>query len=221
MREPGVHPTSPPDGPGPEPTGGVLEPEFEDDLSRRLWDDYLGRVETAVEPLRSGIRTELVREIKTHLLESIEKDDAEDEAERVLNATEKMGRPEAYLEPIVTDRMIEEGSTTFNPIWILKGLGRTLMRGVKAGLIGLLFGIGYLVALAVTSLAVLKPIFPNHVGLFYDPSTGLQRFAFGFLDNPAGRPEVLGYWIIPVSLLLGVGIYVALTKMLILLRKSD
>lgn len=198
-----------------------LQPDFDTDVARRIWDDYIDRVDSVLSPLRASAREELVREIKAHLLESIREDSGHEEAERVLNATEKLGRPEEYLEPIVTNRMIEEGSTTYNPIWILKGLGRTLLRGAKATVLGLGFGIGYLIALTITSLAVLKPIFPDHVGLFYAPGEGLRRLAFGFLNDPSARTEVLGYWVIPISLGIGVLLYVALTKMLGALQHSD
>lgn len=196
-------------------------PDFEEELSARLWENYVDRIEAKLEPLRPTARQEIVQELKTHLLDSIQHDGAEQESVRVLNATEKLGRPEAYLEPMLTDRMIEEGSTTYNPRWILKGLGRTLTRGVKKTVQGLLFGIGYLLALIIFALGLLKPFFPEHVGLFYEPGEETQRITFGFLEQTEGMTEVLGYWIIPLSLAVGVLIYVGLTKMLVLLQRSE
>ena len=148
-------------------------------------------------------------------------DAAEQESVRVLNATEKLGRPEEYLEPIVTDRLIEEGSNTYNPLWIVRGLGRTLTRGVKKTVLGLLFGIGYLLAFVIGGLGLLKPFFPEHVGLFYEPEEETTRINFGFLEQTDGMTEVLGYWVIPLSLTVGVLIYLGLTKMLVLLRQSE
>ena len=196
-------------------------PDFEEELSRRLWDNYIDRIESALTPLRPAVRREIVQELKTHLLDSIHHDDVEREPERVLNATEKLGRPEEYLEPIVTDRIIEEGATTYHPLWVAKGLGRVLARGLKNGFLGLVFGIGYLVALLITSLAFIKPFYPEHVGLFYDPTVGIEKFAFGVLDQTEGMTEVLGYWMIPVSLILGLLLYAGLTKMLTLLRQPE
>jgi len=196
-------------------------PEFEEELSARLWENYVDRIEAKLNSLRPTTRREIVQELKTHLLDSIQHDEAEQELVRVLNATEKLGRPEEYLEPIVTDRMIEEGSNTYNPLWIVKGLGRTLTRGVKKTALGLLFGIGYLLALTVFALGLLKPFFPEHVGLFYDPGEEPQRIAFGFLEQTEGMTEMLGYWVIPLSLAVGVLVYGGLTKMLVLLRQSE
>ena len=204
--------TSPPDFDG---------PTFDDELSARLWEQYVERIEAKLDPLRPAARQEIVQELKTHLLDSIRHDDADEESARVLNATDKLGRPEEYLAPIVTDRMIEEGSNTYNPRWIMKGLGRTLTQGVKKTAQGLLFGIGYLFALVVFSLGLLKPFFPQHVGLFYDPVEETNRFAFGFLGQTDGMTEVLGYWMIPLCLVLGILLYAGLTKMLVLLRPTE
>jgi hypothetical protein len=195
-------------------------PEFEEEVSRRLWDNYVERIESKLEPLQPAARAEIVQELKTHLLDSIRHDAADEESVRVLNATEKLGRPEEYLEPIVTDRIIEEGATTYNPIWVLKGLGRTLTRGMKKMALGLLFGIGYLLAVGVVVVGLLKPFYPNHVGLFYEPGN-MERFVFGVIEQTDGMTEVLGYWVIPLSLIVGLAIYGGLTKMLVLLRQSD
>jgi hypothetical protein len=203
------------------PPPDVTEPDFDDELSTRLWEQYVERIEAKLEPLRPAVRREIVQELKIHLHDSIRHDDAEEESVRVLNATEKLGRPEEYLEPIVTDRMIEEGSNTYNPRWIVKGLGRTLTRGVKKTVLGLLFGVGYLLAVVVFGLGLLKPFFPGHVGLFYDPGDETQRIVLGFLEQTAGMTEVLGYWVIPLSLATGGLMYVGLTKMLVLLRQSE
>jgi len=208
--------TSPSTGPP-----DVTEPDFEDELSARLWEQYVERIEAKLEPLRPAVRREIEQELKIHLHDSIRHDDADEESVRVLNATEKLGRPEEYLEPIVMDRMIEEGSNTYNPLWIAKGLGRTFTRGVKKTVLGLLFGVGYLLALVVFALGLLKPFFPEHVGLFYEPGGETQRITFGFLEQTAGMTEVLGYWVIPLSLAVGVLIYMGLTKMLVLLQQSE
>lgn len=204
-------------GPIPE----VDSPDFEDEVARRLWENYVERIESMLAPLHPAARREIVQELKVHLLDSIRHDEAQAEAERVLNATERLGRPEDFLEPIVTDRIIEEGAATYNPLWIVKGLGRTLTRGVKNTILGLFFGIGYLLAAVTASLAVLKPFFPSHVGLFRGTGEGAYRWAFGYIDQTEGMTELLGNWIIPISLALAVLLYLGLTKMLVLLRSSE
>jgi hypothetical protein len=65
--------------------------------------------------------------------------------------------------------------------------------------------IGYSFGLSFLLIAVLKPIFPENVGLFV--VDGVPR-NFGALAAPAGA-EVLGYWVIPLSLAVGLGILAA------------
>lgn len=208
-------------GEAPEAAPALDTPDFDDELSRRLWNDYLERIEAMLEPLRPTAREEIVQELKTHLLDSIRYDNAEQEAERVMNATEKLGRPEEYLEPIVTDRIIEEGATTYNPLWVLKGLGRTLTRGVKKTLLGLLFSVGYLISLSLIGMALLEPFIPHHVGLFYGAGKGIGGYMFGILDQTDGMTEILGIWVIPLGLASGLLIYGGLTQILGLLSQSD
>jgi phosphotransferase system glucose/maltose/N-acetylglucosamine-specific IIC component len=61
-------------------------------------------------------------------------------------------------------------------------------------------------------MAILKLFFPKNVGLFIYNSGGV---AFGVIGDPTNvRREILGYWIIPIGIVLSLLIYLFLTRLL-------
>jgi amino acid transporter len=68
---------------------------------------------------------------------------------------------------------------------------------------------GYAVGIATIAIAVLKPIFPNNVGIWVtDDGNGIPWRLGALFPAPAGEHVVGGYWIIPVALAIGLGILV-------------
>jgi hypothetical protein len=69
---------------------------------------------------------------------------------------------------------------------------------------------GCLVAATLVCCALLKPIHPLTAGLWRipdaaDPYSFSLRLGFGSV--PAGSSDLLGWWIVPIGLLLGLGIF--------------
>ena len=60
-------------------------------------------------------------------------------------------------------------------------------------------------------LAALKPFFPDHVGLWWNPPA---LFALGFVREPEPRFEILGWWIIPLGLLAGCLLWLGTSRLL-------
>jgi hypothetical protein len=59
-------------------------------------------------------------------------------------------------------------------------------------------------ALLVTA-ALLKPFAPDRVGLWIQDAPDGPDISLGITRSPAG-PEILGWWSIPIGLLLGAGL---------------
>lgn len=190
-------------------------PPLEDGAARRIWNGYFRRVEQMLQPLGEEQKRELMLELESHLRESIRQDASGREVERVLNGIDRLGEPEQFLRPLVADRLLKEGRRTYNPLAIGKGLGLALSRGLRWAALSILFAGGYLCSFLLILMALLKPVFPRHVGYFTYASGG---WGFGFLANVQGATEHLGYGMIPLALGTGLLLYAALTKGLIVLR---
>jgi hypothetical protein len=89
------------------------------------------------------------------------------------------------------------------------------MAGSRRAVIGLTFGLGYLLLAIFTSMALLKPLWGGHVGVFRYADGTLNA---GIVSQSDGARELLGWWSIPIALLLAALLYVALTKGLRTLR---
>jgi hypothetical protein len=60
--------------------------------------------------------------------------------------------------------------------------------------------IGYGIAVGFLLTAVVKPFAPDRAGLFVsDP----HSFSLGVVDHPATAHELLGWWIIPIGVIIG------------------
>ncbi len=189
---------------------------FADPVAARIWAQYFRRMNRLLRPLDAEQAGELKLEIQGHLLESFRSDSAASEAERLLNAIDRLGEPEAFIGPMRADRLLDKASRSFRPLDVMKGLVYHLAGGTKKAVLGALYVLGYLLAVGFGLIAVLKVFVPRHVGLFL---FGDGDVIFGFaVDVTRSHREVLGLWIIPLGAIAAFGLYLGLTRLLRLLR---
>jgi HAAS domain-containing protein len=166
---------------------------------------YLASLDGALGGMRREERNEILREIRTHILDSLG-DNSHDAIEPVLRA---LGTPERLAEHYRTEFLLTQASHSFSP-WLLF---RTTWHWAKTGLRGCvvffiaLFGYGTAFTLAISVL--LKPFVPR-VGLW----VGSRTFEFGTPSSSRGLHEVLGNWYVPVATLLAFGAAVGTTHAL-------
>jgi len=148
-----------------------------------------------------------VREIESHLRERVlaatHSPDERAALERILT---ELGPPLRVAQAYSAERTIDEAVATGRIVPIVRAVGHlasTTIVGFFAAL-GLL--VGYLSAFALLAIAVLKPIFPNNVGVQY-----VRGFPVGVGAHFPREPGVElhgGYGLIPVALVCGLGVFV-------------
>ena len=183
---------------------------FNNTLTKKIWHQYDKRLQFILRRINRKEKEELLLEIKSHILESFRQNPAELEEERLLNAIDRLGEPEIFLRPLIADKYLSRASRTLNPKDVIKGLYFSFITGIKKAIISFFLGFGYIVVSVLALTAVLKPFFPNYVGLllFNDGS-----MTAGIAFNSSGvKIDYLGYWYIPVAAGLAILIYIALTK---------
>ena len=195
------------------------EDQFRDKAAIKIWNNYFDRLERMIKALDSTQKEELKLEIQDHLMESYQGEQGDSEAERLLNALEKIGEPEEYLKPMLADKHLEKASQSMNPLSIIKGLYFCLFGGMKRFFVACFFFVGYILAIASALVAILKPFIPNYVGFFIEPK-GAIPFYFGLIRPSAEAKDVLGFWVIPIGIALFAFLYHWLTKSLRRLKKS-
>ena len=183
--------------------------------------DAEGRVEAYLEEMQERLRgmnhedaREIVRELRSHILDTAcgSGDMTPLTVEAALAA---LGSPEELAGQYLTDEMLARAEASRSPVPILRSLFHWARLSV-AGSIALLGVVaGYLLSAALVLGALLKPVHPETAGLWVIPN-GLDdimiSFRLGFEDAPISGKEVLGWWIVPLGLVLGFGVAVIATR---------
>lgn len=191
---------------------------FSTPVTKKIWGQYIQRLQYLLRRINKEEKEEMLLEIKGHLLESYQQDPADSEEERLLNAIERMGEPEKFLKPLMADKYMNRASRTLSPKDVIKGLYFSLFTGIKKALVSFFLGLGYIIVCILAVIAVLKPFFPNHVGLILFNNGSMTA---GISLNSSGvRIDYLGYWVIPIATGLAVLIYIGLTKYLHKTRRA-
>lgn len=180
-----------------------------------LTDAGEGRIRGYLFVLERSLRTFLprdmvsdaVREVESHLRERIDQaDGAPNEAAAIERILAELGTPLRVAQAYSSEITIDEAVTTGRLVPIARALGQLAMTTATGffAAFGLLFG--YLAAVAFLLLAVLKPIFPDNVGLHY--VNGVPTGFGGHFPLKPGEVVKGGYWIIPICLAAGLAILV-------------
>jgi hypothetical protein len=148
-----------------------------------------------------------VREIESHVRERVATaDGAPNEREALERILAELGPPLRVAQAYSAERTIDEAVTTGRFVPIVRAVGHlafTTITGFFAAL-GLL--VGYVSSFAFIAIAVLKPIFPDNVGIEY-----MHGYPVALGARFPLEPGVVmggGYWVIPFALFCGLGIFV-------------
>jgi uncharacterized membrane protein len=157
--------------------------------------------------LPSGVVRDAVREIESHLRERVASaDGAPNEREVLERILAELGPPLRVAQAYSAERTIDEAVTTGRFVPIVRAVGHLAATTVMGFFAALGLFIGYVMSFCFVALAVLKPIFPNNVGVQY-----VHGFPIGVgAQFPLEPGTVLGggYWMIPFALFFGLAIFV-------------
>jgi hypothetical protein len=152
---------------------------------------YLARLESALGGVAPPERSEIVREIRAHILDSVSgATDPQGATDRVLRL---LGTPEDLANRYAAESLFTRARYSFSP-WLLM---HTSWRWAKLGFRGMaaffLALFGYTTALALTVSIFLKPFVPG-VGLWL----GREGLNVGVPSHRELNHELLGQWFVPV-----------------------
>ena len=174
-------------------------------------NDYLVRLRAALTGMSVAEREDIVEEIRMHIRERSGAPGTS--AESVLAG---LGPASELAEQYRTGLLVQQARTSLSPVVILRASLRRAATGVEGFLVFVIALIGYATGFCFLLLALMKPFFPRNTGLWVGP----DQFAFNFrmgatMTNPASPVhEVLGWWLIPVCLVIG-SLSLALTTKLL------
>lgn len=189
--------------------------QFKNSDAQKVYGNYLKQIQSATKELDKQDQNDILMELNSHIYESMSKiSDGTNEIENLANTLDKIGNPQEVLKPLIAEKKLNQATKTFNPVHIF----RALILNFSYGTIYFFFFILYLFLFSFVLLIIGKIIYPDYVGLFYKKG---EFFHYGGIleYGEVQKYEVLGYWFIPVTILLGIIFYLLLT-LLLRLKKS-
>jgi uncharacterized membrane protein len=157
--------------------------------------------------LPSDIVRDAVREIESHVRERIASSDgAPSERAALEQILTELGPPLRVAQAYSAERTIDEAVTTGRFVPIVRAVGHLAATTFTGFFTGLGLFVGYITSFAFFALAVLKPIFPNNVGI-----QNIHGFPIGLSAHFPLEPGADlrgGYWVMPFALFCGLGIFV-------------
>ncbi|MBB2148098.1 HAAS signaling domain-containing protein [Pedobacter gandavensis] len=180
--------------------------KFKQEASKRVYNDYMKRVKKVTNSLSKESQDDIYMEINSHIFEAIQQSTEGNEIDALLDIIEKLGSPEEVLKPLVADKKLEQATTTFNPIHILKALALNFTNGFSY----IIFFVSYLLLLGFVFLIFAKILHPNETGLFLkDGQFKVLGISSGTEQD--GFTEVLGSWFIPAMFFITLFFYMLIT----------
>ena len=179
--------------------------EIADPGVRALMAAYFAKVERALAPLPRAEAEEIKSELETHAIEALAASGGgEARAHEVLA---QLGDPQEFLPALVAGRLRARAGRTFSPADVAAALARNSASGLAGVLVSTLAGLGYAIAALCVALGVFKMFAPRGTGV-YRLETG--ELFIGVDENVRGV-DLFGMWFSPLSIAVGVGLYVLLT----------
>jgi len=158
-------------------------------------DRYLARLRGRLRGISDAAGADIVDEIRSHLLDRAAASGPLT-ADSVAEAIAALGNPEDLARAYLDDETLARARPGRSPSVV-----GFLMLAVSL--------VGTLGAAAFVLCALLKPIHPDAAGLWLLPDSDLElSLRMGFGTPPAGGRELLGWWIIPLGVMVAIGMVV-------------
>ncbi len=176
--------------------------------AQQKMDAYLKVLSKRLRGLSDQNASDIVKEIRSHILDKAAVAE-EVTPDSVASALADLGSPEELASQYVTDDLLARAQESGSPWLVLRSLFRWASLSI-VGLGALVFSVfGYFVAGSFALCALLKPLHPSTAGLWLlDDPEDVYSFSLrlGFSSPPAHARELLGWWIVPLGLILAMGL---------------
>jgi len=175
---------------------------------------YLGRLRQLLRGMNSEDANEIVEELRSHIADKVAAS-GQVTAAGVDAALVLLGAPEDLATQYTTDALLARAEVSRSPLRILESLFRWASLSVAGFLVLLTSIVGYFLGGALMLCAVLKTIHPQSGGLWAFPNGADTELSLrlGFGTPPPGGRDLLGWWIVPVGLIVGCGLVMLTTRL--------
>jgi len=168
-------------------------------------DSYLRRVRAGLRGLPDPEVTDILNELRGHIVERLELASGPPDV-AIESVLESFGRAEQIAALYVADNLVSRAESSRTPWTILRSLFYWSTLSIIGFLVFMICLVGYGFGLCFFLAALVKPIHPEGVGLWYrnDPAN-FSLHVGGFSGTAGQERELLGWWLVPVGCSLGGG----------------
>jgi uncharacterized membrane protein len=152
--------------------------------------------------LRREVAADAVREVESHIRERVREVEAMPNERDALNRLlDELGPPHRLARAYSAELAVDEAVTTGQIVAIARAVLALALQTTEGFFVGLGLLCGYLISIAFLLVAILKPIFPDNVGVF---TIDGQFRGSGFEPNlPPGTVVSHGWWLAMFSIVAG------------------
>jgi hypothetical protein len=173
-------------------------------------ENYLQAVAGNLSSMSSEDRLEVVRELRSHVLDIVDGDLSEDKLTRALAA---LGPPKGVAQINLRMRVARAAVSDCTPWSTSRTLARLACIGGEGLWVFVVSSLGYAFSGCWLLTALAKPFFPDRVGLWVLPDAGGDlSLSLGRQDSGAVGNDIFGWWIIPIGILLAIACGVAVFR---------
>jgi hypothetical protein len=181
---------------------------IENENAEQTIEQYLGRLRARLRGMNRDDAREIVAELRGHITDRATAN-GELTPTTVGAALAALGSPEELASQYMAEHLMARAESSRSPFRILESLFRWASLSIVGFLVLLASMLGYLFGLTFILCAVFKPFHPGTAGLWLLPGDEIS-FRMGFGTVPADGRDLLGWWIVPLGLIVGLAL-VALT----------
>lgn len=182
---------------------------IKNELAQKMWNHFEKELDHKIKTLPKEDREDVKLEILSHLYDSSINDEAENEENRLINAIERLGTPDEYLTPLVSDILLNLKAKNGNPLAIAKSLFKNIQTSLTHTLATIVFGVAYLFIIMVFIMSIAH-IFNPEVGFWIHDNGG---FALSF-EAQENSSQWLPEWFTFIGLFTSVVSYLIFNRLL-------
>ncbi len=164
-------------------------------------ESYLARVRVALRGLPDREIDDILRELRSHVDELTGK-----EGSGVETALQSLGDPADLARTYRSENQMLLAQCSSSPLIILQGLRHASRDTLGRVTATALYVLGYFGMGTLWAGALQKLLAPSRGGLWYTPGDFWSITLVVGGNPPAGARELLGWWVVPITLIAGFGV---------------
>ena len=176
-------------------------------------DAYLTKLRARLRGINEQDVRDIVEELRSHILDKMGTGEVTTAA--VVATLAALGSPEELASEYMTDNLLTRAEVSRSPLRLLESLFRWASLSIAGFFAFMGSVVGYLLGVSLILCTLLKPVHPQTAGLWIlqaGTDDLMISLRLGFGNAPTGGKELLGWWIVPLGLLVGCGLVMLTTR---------